>query len=266
MIKLSMKNALTKCIMVGILTTCLSLTAYAQLTGQFSADSMGESGQDNISDWAAINKDVKAWLKIPGTNIDLPVVIGDDNDEYLELDYYRRASVNGVLWADSYTEFGEADEISKNTVIYGHNWTNVSATPKVRDANDVMFAQLPAYQYIDFAKETPYIYYSTDDEEMVWQVFATFYTDTDFYYIRSNPNKEQFVEIVKGALARSLHNFDTEITTSDNILTLSTCTRAYGASADQRFVVMAKLLTEEEAKVLEAVEVTPNTDFIAPKL
>ncbi|MEG1972810.1 MAG: hypothetical protein RR315_06575, partial [Oscillospiraceae bacterium] len=72
--------------------------------------------------------------------------------------------------------------ISDNNVLYGHNWTNYSANPKIGDANDVMFAQLAAYHHLDFAKAHPYIFYSTENEEMTWQVFAAFYTDIDFYY------------------------------------------------------------------------------------
>ena len=48
------------------------------------------------------------------------------------------------------------------------------------------------------------------------------------------------------------------------LLTLSTCTRAYGKREDQRFVVMARQLRAgEDASVAPAI--TANTDFKAPQ-
>ena len=72
------------------------------------------------------------------------------------------------------------------------------------------------------------------------------------------------MEIVNGARSRSRHNFDVEVTTSDKILTLSTCTRAYGASDQQRFVVMARLLREGEQ--VKAITVTDNPNPVLPSL
>jgi hypothetical protein len=63
------------------------------------------------------------------TNINYPVVYNSDTLYYLERDYYKNASKNGVIWADQDTKFGNASQISKNSVLYGHNWTNYSARP-----------------------------------------------------------------------------------------------------------------------------------------
>ena len=47
----------------------------------------------------------------------------------------------------------------------------------------------------------------------------------------------------------SLHHYDVNVSSSDRIITLSTCTRALGASENQRFVVMAKLVSSGDANV-----------------
>lgn len=221
------------------------------------------TGAANIPAWKQQNSDVVGWLKIPGTNINYPVVQGPTNNYYLELGYDKNYSFNGVIWADYDVKSGTRSEISDNTVLYGHNWTNYSATPRIGNANDVMFAQLTGYHYLSFAQQHPYIYYSTEDEEMVWQVFACFYTEDSFYYIDCNPTQEWFSQIISEAKDRSLHNFDTSVTTSDKILTLSTCTRAYGQREDQRFVVMARLMDKGAAQV--PITVTANTDFKPPQ-
>ena len=132
------------------------------IVAEFVATNMPSSGAENIAKWKKINSDVIGYIKIPNTNISYPVVVGPDNLYYENKDYYKKESKNGVIWADSYTKFGNRNQISKNTVIYGHNWTNCTDNPFIGRDTDVMFAQLTQFQHYDFAKESPYIYYSTD--------------------------------------------------------------------------------------------------------
>lgn len=125
--------------------------------------------------------------RIPNTNINYPVVVGPDNLYYSAKGYDKNYSYYGVIWADSDTKFGNRNQISQNTVLYGHNWTNVSANPFVTRASDIMFGQLPSFHHLNFCKSTPYIHYSTESEEMTWKVFAAFYTEESFNYITSDP-------------------------------------------------------------------------------
>ncbi len=233
-------------------------------TAKNTAATIGTSGVENIPSWQAKNSDVVGWIKIPNTNIDYPVVVGPDNLYYEALGYDKQADKNGVIWADSDTYFGGGRSLSKNNILYGHNWTNVTNNPKIGDPSDVMFAQLASFHHLDFAQNTPYIYYSTENTEMVWQIFAVFYTEIDFNYIVSDGSSDYMSNVISEAKARSLHNYDVSVNSSDKILTLSTCTRAYGSSADQRYVVMAKLMDPSEAIV--PVAITENADFIRPTL
>lgn len=229
---------------------------------------MGASGKANIPSYKQINADVKAWLKIPGTNINYPVLqsaSGYDPHYYLDKNIYRQTSRDGVIYAGSTCLFGAGSSgLSKNTVLFGHNWTNYSAAPRIGSASDVMFGQLTGYHYLNFAKAYPYMWFSTDSQEMAWVVFAAFYTDISFNYIEPNPSDSMFASIISGAKARSRHNFDVEVSTSDKIITLSTCTRAYGSSDKQRFVVMARLLRSGET--LKEVGVTANPNPVLPSL
>ncbi len=233
-------------------------------TAKNTAATIGTSGVGNIPSWQAKNSDVVGWIKIPNTNIDYPVVVGPDNLYYEALGYDKQADKNGVIWADSDTYFGGGRSLSKNNVLYGHNWTNVTNNPRIGNPNDVMFAQLASFHHLDFAQNTPYIYYSTENTEMVWQIFAVFYTEIDFNYIMSDGSSDYMSNVISEAKARSLHNYDVSVNSSDKILTLSTCTRAYGSSADQRYVVMAKLMDPSEAIV--PVTITENADFKKPTL
>ncbi len=209
-------------------------------TASFNASS-GGSFSSNVISWQSTNSDVKGWVYVPGTNINYPVCHHSDIDYYLARGYYKEPSYDGVIWTNGSTTFGNSSQISNNTVLYGHNWTNVSATPSV-GSGGVMFAQLTGYHYLSTAQANPYIYYSTAQEDMVFKIFAAFYTEVSFNYINSSGGQY----IIDEAQRRSRHNFDVDVNSSDKLLTLSTCTRAYGATSNQRFVVMARLLRPGE--------------------
>ena len=238
--------------------------ASSQAPATFDPNSLGASGAANIPQWKAINADVRGWIKVPNTNISYPVVIGPDNNYYSNLGYYKEQSRDGVIWADSGTKFGKKADISRNTVLYGHNWTNISANPRIGNVNDRMFAQLTAFHHLNFAQKTPYIQYSTEDESMIFKVFAVFYTEVDFNYIASDPEDPNFLYIIQEAQRRSRFTYDVDVNTTDKILTLSTCTRAYGPSDRQRFVVMARLMRDGED--ITPVTITDNPNHKKPTL
>lgn len=224
-----------------------------------------------------INEDVVGWLKIPGTNIDEPILFTDENNTYYEkrdwqgINYpdnnYKNYKITATF-ADYRTKFGETwKSTSRNTVLYGHNWTNL------RDPLDIgnkdkhkMFAQLPSYVDKKFASEHPYIYYSTGENEGIWKVFAVAYCELNknFFYNRPNPSKEAFQELIDEWKDRTMFDFNVDVDTSDRLLTLSTCTRAYNMGNQQRFVVVARLLRPGESEK-DTVKVTVNKDMKQPQ-
>ena len=150
-----------------------------------------------------------------------------------------------------------------NVTIFGHNWYNIYSPPRTlanAQSNDVMLGLLPSYEYLEFAQQNPFIYYSTLDKDMVWQVFAVYYTDVsnEFPYIEPTPTREEFQAVLAEAQAKSLHNFNVNVTTEDKVLTLSTCSRVKGNTDNQRFVVMAKLVEEGTP----STEITSHTNVM----
>lgn len=188
--------------------------------------------------WKDTNSDVIGYLYIPGTNIDYPVVWASSNKYYEHLNIYKQYSRNGVIWADQ-----DVTSKSRNTVIYGHNWTNYSASPRINNPNDVMFAQLTAYQYSSFAQSHSTIKYANEDGEGTYKVFGAIYTTDLNYYFNTNLSA---TTLYKQAKQNGLYCFDMDVQDSDKILTLSTCTRYLGQFADQRFVVLARKLRLNE--------------------
>lgn len=201
------------------------------------------------------NNHTIGWLYIDGTTIDDVVVKVDysdyKNEHYLRLNAYGEYDNDGCYFADWRCKSGGREALSKNTVIYGHNLgraENALLTDYENHANGPKFAQLLKYQDPEFAKSHPYIYYSTIEEDMVWQVFAVFYTDISFDYINPAPTDAAYTSLLKKAQDLSFYDYDVEVTSNDKILTLSTCTYRLADNTklhypnDYRYVVMAKLL------------------------
>ena len=151
---------------------------------------------DKIAAAQAQNSDVVGWLTIPNTTIDAEVLqkVGD-NVYYERRDITQKYNWYGCYYADGGNTFGTRNDLTKNTIIYGHNMED--------KANGLKFAQLMHYLDVDWASKNPYIYFSTPEDDMVFQVYAVFYTDTGFQYHLENPDTATFDNIIKEARLRS---------------------------------------------------------------
>ena len=219
---------------------------------------------ENIAELKAQNDDVVGWLRIPDTEIDNAVMHTTNNDFYHRKDELKQYSWTGCYYADYECSFGPtSDDLSRSTVIYGHNVNFDDGKDKER------FSQLFHFADEEWAKEHPYIYFSTPEEDMIWEVFAVAYTTTDFNYIQVLKDRKvsdeqiteaQMINIVNEARERSEYDYnDVEVNGDDKIITLSTCSYKYGQRNDVRFIVMAKLVTEDDPLV-ETANITINAD------
>lgn len=243
-----------------------SAPTWSPATGVFAASAYnGYTGQDKIAYWQGINSDVIGYLRVPGTNISHPIVQNtQDVNYYTHRGYYKEESYYGVIWTNPNTTSGSYGELSPNTVLYGHNWTNYSASPRVGYSGDIMFGQLTGYHYLSTAQSYPYFYYSTPKEEFTVAIFACFYTEEAFQYNQAYGAGGDMNYTINEARARSRHTFDIDVNSSDKIVTLSTCTRAYGATSNQRFVVMGRVLRPGES--VGPVTVTSNYGHKQPSV
>lgn len=236
--------------------------------------------QTRIKNYQATNSDVCGWLTVPGTNINMPIVhnSSQDNNYYVNRDWTGKLhqSNNWQSWTTTATYLdyrasqgsGWKNGTSRNLILYGHNWNNIVSPLKIGNLQGLdMFAQLPSFTSLDFAKKNTHIYYSTGDYEGVWRIFSVAYCElsTDFFYNNPNPDTEEYKKLLGEWKVRSLYDYDVELTTSDRIITLSTCTRIYpNAGERQRFVVVARLLREGESEN-DSVSVTVNSDYKKPR-
>lgn len=194
------------------------------------------SRQAELATASGENSDTVAWLYLPGTEIDAPVVQAQDNEYYLQRTFEGKYSVWGCYFADYLNTLDSRDTLDANTVIYGHAYKN-------EDPDERKFTQLFRYLDADFIKENPYIYLSLDGEDLAFEVCAVFFTDIDFDYINPTPPDSFYTTVA----AKNEYIFDgLTLAPGDKVLTLSTCSHRYDTenTRNQRLVVMAKLLPE----------------------
>jgi sortase B len=213
---------------------------------------------------AEVNDETVGWLRVPGTNIDDAVVQNPDdatNLYYERLNYDLSYSFNGVYWADFRGVFGDGsrEQLGVSTCIYGHALTDV----KTKDTYNVKFAQLHNFRDEQFAKENPYIYFSTGKEDMAFEIIAVFTANVSNPAMVYNGNTDKAADYVKmieeEIFPRSKYNYNVELSEDDKFITLSTCiyTLDNGFVTEYpdtyfRYVIMGRLVDADEPLKEEA--------------
>lgn len=184
------------------------------------------------------NDDMIAWLQIPDTVIDYPVMqTMDDENYYLKRGFDKKDNANGCLIMDTDSDVPTP---GTNLIIHGHNMKNGS-----------MFGSLKYYEDETYCSEHPYVYLYTKDGERAYEVIAVFRsqvfkkTDTSFKYYKffQADTEEEFNNFYDNIMDMSLYDTGVTAEFGDNFITLSTC--AYHVT-NGRFVVVAKEITESE--------------------
>ena len=173
--------------------------------------------------------DIIGWLTLPDTAINYPVTQADDNEYYLHHLYDGTYNKTGCLFADYENQEDFSD---RNTIIYGHN---------MRDGS--MFAMLNEYDEQSYFDGHPQMYLVTPDGGYVVEIFTAFVAKPSESGSDTSPWRLSFKDDgayttwLSEMVSRSVIETDVTVTSSDKVLTLSTCTPG-GAS---RFIVMGKL-------------------------
>lgn len=163
-----------------------------------------------------LNNHIVGWMRIPGTDIDYPVMqTPDEVDYYLKHNFDREYSSRGCLYA---REICDIFAPSDNITIYGH---------RMRDGS--MFARLDKYMDKSFWEENPYIYFDTLTELHTYKIMAVFLTTATqgegFYYhtFVDAASEAEFNEFVTTCQELSLYDTGVNATYGDKFITLSTC-------------------------------------------
>ncbi|MGN0143467.1 MAG: class B sortase [Clostridium sp.] len=172
------------------------------------------------------NDDYRGWIKINNTNIDYPILQGNDNIYYLDKDMNGEYLISGSIFMN-YANNGFEDKI---TVLFGHNMKN-----------GTMFADLNKYKQKDFFYGNNNIGIETNNGDYLeYEVFSVYVTDAKENYIKTNfVNENEQKEFLDKIQNKSLYQSDIEIDEDDKIITLSTCSYEFN---DARLVVHGRLL------------------------
>jgi sortase B len=197
---------------------------------------LGITVPEKTLDWEALremNDEIYAWIYIPETNIDYPILQNAEDDEYyLEHNLDRSTGYPGCIFTQMLNDktFGDY-----NTVLYGHN---------MKDGT--MFRTLHYYQNEEFFYNNPYVYIYTEDGVLVYQIFAAYNAGDEHilntYDLATEEGFASYLETVKGMAPEDGYiRSDVEVTTQNHIITLSTCTDV----GDERYLVQGVLINDE---------------------
>lgn len=185
-------------------------------------------------DWDALhdlNPDIYAWIYVPGTNIDYPILQHPE-----EKSYYLNHNIDGSEGYPGciYTQnLNSKDWTDPNTVIYGHNMNDGS-----------MFHDLHLFEDAVFFNETQYLYIYTPDGDYVYEIFAAYpFANVDLLMCFDYSTPEALLVYFDGIWTnRSMtsHFRDSIVLYGDSrIITMSTC---IGGQPEMRYLVQAVLL------------------------
>lgn len=175
------------------------------------------------------NSDTCGWLTVNNTNIDYPVVKGENNSYYVSKNFNKEDNIAGWIFADYRLKLDGTD---KNTVIYGHNMKDGS-----------MFGTLKKALNKDWynKEENLKITYRTSSEILTYKVFSVYQIEKESYYTKPNfSSNEEYQTFLDTLKSRSVKNFGTSVTVNDKILTLSTC----ASNSNYRVVLHAVLVNQ----------------------
>ncbi|MBR3802220.1 MAG: class B sortase [Clostridia bacterium] len=193
----------------------------------------------------AKNSDLAGWINIEALDISLPVVQGEDNKEYLKVDFDGNRNKYGSVFANSENDM---KNLNYNTVLFGHHMLDSK-----------MFGNLTLYKDVENYKKAPVIEFNTIYGDYKWKIFAVFITNGTaegddgyiFDYTFTDLSSPEAVERFLGEIdQRAIYKPEVDISVSDKILTLSTCSYEFD---EARLVVMARMVRPGESEEVSGV-------------
>lgn len=222
--------------------TEISKEATATDESETPVSSQGQSGENPSSpvelmenpyqDSFLANEDMAAWLQIPDTNIDYPVMwTPRDENYYLYRDFEGRDNQNGCLILDTDSSL---DPLTTNLIIHGHNMRS-----------GAMFGNLTDYEDFSYYEKHKQIILHTQERMQNYEVIAVFRSQVfkksddvfKFYKFFQADTQEEFDDFYNNIKQMSLYDTGVTAQFGDRFLTLSTC--VYHVEQG-RFVVVAK--------------------------
>ena len=155
-----------------------------------------------------INPEILAWITVPGTPIDYPVALGEDNSYYLNHTVTGESNILGSIFATAGTDFEES-----HIILYGHNM-----------ASGKMFGSLKKYHDKDFRNSTRY--------------------DSDVFTLGYKGDSEEWKQWIAETVQNAEYDCNIAPTGKEKVFTLSTCVG--DGSSPYRLVIHAVTVAQKE--------------------
>jgi len=224
---------------------------------------------DSMTELLNENPDVAGWITVDDTKIDNVVLQTDNNEYYLDKDFYGNRNIAGQIYIDYRCVANDYDKNqSDNLIIYGHN-----------QADQTMFGTLKKYKIkkdntknFDFYLDHPTFKFSNLYEEYTYKIVAMFVVEVEPYqtrdgvvfdyhnYVNFNKNRT-FSDFKENILARTAVNTGVDFNEDDKFVTLSTCSNEFEPS---RFVVIGRRVRDGESPELDVSKAAINADMLEP--
>lgn len=161
-----------------------------------------------------INPDIYAWIEVPGTVINYPILRSEDNKYYLNHTVEGKKSAYGSIYTETYNAKDFSDF---STIIYGHNMKN-----------GTMFGQLKKFRDKNFFNKNRYIFIYTPGRIMKYEIFGAYTWSNEHVILSHNfdskANRRVYLdEIFSIRDMNSQIKRDIKVTENAKVLTLSTC-------------------------------------------
>lgn len=180
----------------------------------------------NFAELRAMNSETAGWIAVSGTDINYPFVQTSNNDYYLKHSFDKSYNSAGWVFADFRNKLDGTD---RNMILYAHGRYDGTMFGTLRNILSSGWLKQPE----NFTVRTV-----TESETAAWQVFSVYRIPTTPDYIRTSfRDDNDFVNFANMLKGRSSYNFNTNVSSSDHVLTLSTC-----YSSTERVVLHAKLI------------------------
>lgn len=162
------------------------------------------------------NKEVMGWIYVPGTNINYPVLLGEDNNYYLTHNHKKEVSKSGAIFMDC----RNADKSQqRHIILWGHNLNDMT-----------MFQGLENYKNKNFFESHPNVYLYWGEEKVQYEVYAAYGVDGNINFHRTEFDSDKnFLQHMNELRTLNKYKPTKEITlkADDQILSLATCAYEY---------------------------------------
>ena len=200
-----------------------------------SEEAPPEEGAIDFEYLKTLNEDIYAWITVPGTIIDYPILQHPTDDSY-----YLHHNLDGSYGYPGciYTEsLNTKDFEDPNTVIYGHNMKA-----------GTMFAELHKFEDGEFFSANDEVVIYLPEKTLHYQIFAAYvYDDRHLLYSFDFSDEDVYASYLKSIydIRDMSANINREITVTEEnkIVTLVTCMPGE-ANAEKRLLVQAVLQEE----------------------